>query len=136
MLSFMIESRSALSAVSRVQIDGHGHAADHEVRMRIFSSKDRVDLGESSLRVQGLQIMGDRQQINFWRQLISRVPPIGVGKDRKLAAFRDAFDFVLDIREICRRSIRPGRNALLDEAVCAGSALRASTTSTQSRACR
>jgi len=45
MLSLMIESRSALKSRITVQVNRHGHAADHEVRVRILAAKDGVDFG-------------------------------------------------------------------------------------------
>ena len=58
-----------------VDIDRAGHAADEPVRMRILAAEDRVDFDDLLLEIERLQIMRDRHQIGFRRQLIGRHGP-------------------------------------------------------------
>ena len=54
---------------------GAGHAADQPVRMRILAAEDRLDLHDLLLEIERLEIMRDRHQIGFGRQLIGGFVP-------------------------------------------------------------
>ena len=65
--------------------------------MRIFTAKDGVNLNHLFLPFQGLKVMSDPDQVHLFWQFVSRVAPITVGKDAKLAARDKAFQTFLQI---------------------------------------
>src|SRR5207237_70300 len=95
-----------------VDIDGAGHAANQPVRMRILAAIDGVDLDDLLLEVERLQIMRDRHQVRFGRQLVGRVAPIGVLERTELAGLDELRQPDLQVLEIARRRQRPVRDPL------------------------
>lgn len=64
-----------------VHVDGAGHAADQEVRVRVLAAQNGVDLDHVPLPDQGLEVMRHAQQIHFRRQLVGRMAPVAVRED-------------------------------------------------------
>ena len=96
-----------------VDVDGAWHTAHHPVRMRITAAEDGVDLDNLALKIQGLQVVGNRHQIRFRRKLVGGAAPVGIGKRTELAGLNKPFELVLHAAEITRRGFWPGRDTLL-----------------------
>ena len=90
-----------------VEIDGTGHAADDEVRVRVLAAEDGVQPGRVALPGERLQVVGDRHQVGLGRQLVGRVAPVAVGEDAELAGLHEALDALLDVGEIAGRGLGP-----------------------------
>ena len=77
--------RACTSDLLGVDTDGAGYAAHNKIGMRILATEDGVQLGHVALPGQGFQIMSDRHQVGFRRQLVGRVAPIAIGEYSQLA---------------------------------------------------
>ncbi len=65
--SEMIDSRLCIQRCVTIEIDWHGNPADNEVRVRVLATEDGVDLGDMRLPVEGLEVVGYRQQVHCGR---------------------------------------------------------------------
>jgi len=81
--------------------------------MRVLAAEDSMDLDHLGLPVERLEVVGDGQQVHLGRQLVSGVPPIGIGEDGQLPTVDDRLDLGLDVSEITWRGIGPRGDALL-----------------------
>ena len=75
--------------------------------MRILAAIDRVDLDDLLLEVERLEIMRDRHQIGFRRQLVGGMAPIGVLERPELPQLDEFLQPDLQILEIAGRGERP-----------------------------
>ena len=55
--------------------------------MRIFTAENGVNLNEAPLPVERFEVVCERHEIGFWRELVGGVAPISVGKYSQLSAF-------------------------------------------------
>ena len=84
-----------------IGVDRNRHAPHQEgLRMRILAAQDGVNLDHVLLPLQSLQIMGGCHQVGFGRQMIGRVPPVGIGKGAETARGDKCLDLVLHRLEI------------------------------------
>ena len=78
--------------------------------MRIFAAEDGVNLDEAPLPVERFEVVCERHEIGFWRELVGRVAPIGIGVWTELASFDKCFDPVAHPRKVLGARQRPVRN--------------------------
>ncbi|CAM2154319.1 hypothetical protein PT2222_300024 [Paraburkholderia tropica] len=95
-----------------VDIDRAGHAADEPVRMRILAAEHRMHLDDFLLEIERFEVMRDRHQIGFGRQLVGRMAPVAVAERPELARIDETLQPRLQIAEVARRGQRPVGNAL------------------------
>ncbi len=113
-----------------------GRHPTHEKRLqvRILTAQDRVDANEIPLHVERFDVMRDRKQVRFRRQLVSRVSPVTAAKEAQLPTGNQRLDAVLDSLKYV---VLDFGHSEIDCASCevfAGSAFKAKVTSTQSSA--
>ena len=70
-------------------------------RWGFLPPENGVDLDETALPVERLQVMRHRHEVGFGRQLIGGMAPIGVGEDAELAALDKGLDAVPHAGKIC-----------------------------------
>ena len=100
--------------VGIVDVDGAGNTAHEVIWMRVLAAEDGVNLDDFLLPFQGLEVVGHGQEIDRGRQLVGRTAPVTVGKDAQLPAADKGLEARLDVGEVFRRTLRPGRNAACD----------------------
>ena len=121
----------------RVQVDRRGRAAHQPVRVRVAAAEDRLDLDDLLLEVERLEVVRDRHQVRFGRQLVRRVAPVAVAERAELPRLDELLQAVLQVAEIARaRTSATGRSTARAARWRPGPRSSALTTSTQSRACR
>ena len=81
--------------------------------MRVLATENGVDLHPFFLQVEGFEVMGDRHQVGFRRQLVGRVAPIAIHERPELAAFEKLLQPILYVAEIAGRRQRVRRRDLL-----------------------
>ena len=70
--------------------------------MRVLAADDGVDLNDFALEVQAFEIVGNAEQVDFRRKLISRVAPIGICENSELTASNECFQTILNFFEVSR----------------------------------
>ena len=96
----------------RVHVDRRRHAAHQPVRVRILAAEDRLDLDDFLLEVERLEVVRDRHQVGFRRQLVGRVAPVAVAERPELSRLDELLQAVLQVAEVARRRHRPRRDGL------------------------
>ncbi len=81
--------------------------------MGILAAEDGVNLDNFLLPHQRVEIMRNRNQVHFRRQLVRRMTPVAVGKNAQPARGK-LLDLVLHVREVSRRILVPLRVRLRD----------------------
>ena len=82
---FQVAQGKLVDGLVIVHVDGAGHAAHQEVRVRVLAAQDGVDLDHVPLPDQGLEIVRHAQQVHLRRQLVGRVAPVAVRENGVLA---------------------------------------------------
>ena len=80
-----------------------GHAADHgELGVRVLGAEHGHGAGGLDLQVQGFQVVGRGDEVDFGRQVVGVVAAeeVGVGEDAELAGVHQALDLVLHGLEV------------------------------------
>ena len=62
---------------------------------------------ELALPVERLEVVRDRHQVGFGRQLVGRVAPVAVGEGAELAALDECLEPLLHVREVRPARVRP-----------------------------
>gem|GEM_PF-7086711 len=102
-----------VDGVVAFEIDGAGHAPHEVVGVGVLATEDRVDFDDFLLPAQRLQVMRHRHEVRLGRQLVRRVPPVGVLEDAQLPGLHEALEGGRHVGEIARRSVGPlGGNLL------------------------
>ncbi len=91
-----------IEGVGLLDVDGAGDAAHEIVRVRVLAAKDRVDLDDLLLPLEGLEVVRDADQVHGGRQLVGRVAPVAVGEDAELAALDELGQALLQVAEVAR----------------------------------
>jgi hypothetical protein len=85
-----------------------------EVGMGILTAEDGVQPDHIPLPVQSLQIVRHGEQVHLGREFVGGMPPIAVGEDPQLSAPDELLQAFLDLGEIGRGIVGPGRDLLRD----------------------
>ena len=73
-----------------VEIDGSGDTAHDEILdVGILAAKDGHGLSGLALVIEGFEIVGHGHEVDLWRKLHGRVPPIAGGEDAQPAAVNE-----------------------------------------------
>ena len=92
-----------------VWIHGSGHPTDQVgLQVRVLPAQHRVDADVVPLKFQGLDVVGDGEQIRFGRQVVCRMTPIPAAEQAQLLALHQRLDTVLDALEVGSAGLRPG----------------------------
>ncbi len=102
-----------VDGILTVGINRNGHPADQiRLQMRILGAEQGVDANNLALPIERFQIVRDRHQVCFGRQLVGGVSPVRVRKGTQLPRFDKRFDFVLHTLEVRLGRVGPIRNGL------------------------
>jgi hypothetical protein len=97
-----------VEGVRRIGIDGVRHATDvHRLDVGGLGAEDGHHLVDLPLVVQGLQVVGRRQQVHFRRKLHRRVPPVAAAVDAELAGIDESGQAVLGTLNLLARVALP-----------------------------
>ena len=96
-----------------VQVDGARDPAHDEVLdVGGFAPQDGNHHVDFALILQGLEVMGHRQEVDLRGEFHGRVPPVAVGEDAQLPRGHDGLELVLDPLEFLIAVPGPGRQAV------------------------
>ena len=97
----------------RIGIDRGRHAADEKaLQMGILAAENGMNLDEAALPVERFEIVRQRHQIGLGRQLVSRMPPIGIGERAELATLHESLNAIAHTGKIRCAGQRPIRDRL------------------------
>jgi hypothetical protein len=85
---------------------------DQEIRMRVLAAEDRVHLGDIALPRERLEIVRHGHQVGLRRQLVSRMAPVGLGKNTQLTRFDKGLQLRFHVPEETRGTLRIAADAL------------------------
>ena len=74
--------------------------------MRVLAAEDRVQACDVALPGERFEIMRNRHQIGFRRQLVGGMSPVAAGENAELAAVDESLQALLHVGEIARAGLR------------------------------